>query len=57
MEDWNMGECFIWRPATGEIILDIGPNDPTFDTVEEADPLSVINGGPGCVVSERSKDK
>lgn len=42
-----MGECFLWVPATGQVIIDIGANDPTFDTTEQADPLSAVNGGKG----------
>jgi hypothetical protein len=44
-----MGECFLWIPATGEIILDIPPNDQTFATPREADPYSVVNGGPAVL--------
>jgi len=31
-------------------ILDIGPNYPRFDTKEESDSGSIVNGGPGIPV-------
>lgn len=50
----QMGECTL-TPHFGDFgdrkaILDIGPNYPRFDTKDEADPGSIINGGPGVPV-------
>lgn len=46
-----MGECILaprFRDfGDRKAILDIGPNDPRFDTAEECDPSSIVNGGPG----------
>ena len=49
-----MGEC-TFTPRFGDFgdrkhILDIGPNYPRFDTKEESDSGSIINGGPGVPV-------
>lgn len=49
-----MGECQ-FKPHFGDFgdrhyILDIGQNYPRFDTEEEADSGSIINGGPGVPV-------
>jgi hypothetical protein len=46
-----MGECTL-IPRFGDFgdrkaILDIGPTWPRFDTAEEGDAGSIINGGPG----------
>jgi hypothetical protein len=46
-----MGECTL-TPRFGDFgdrraIIDIGPNNPRFDTAEESDPGSIINGGSG----------
>ena len=50
-----MGECFIKPrnlPDFGERdwILYVGPNEPDVATKDEADPGSIINGGPGVPV-------
>jgi len=49
-----MGEC-TFTPRFGDFgdrkhILDIGPNYPRFDTKEESDSGSIVNGGPGIPV-------
>lgn len=48
-----MGECQFWitlPDGTRKYIIDIGPNYPRFDTAEEGDSGSIINGGPGVPV-------
>lgn len=49
-----MGEC-TFTPRFGDFgdrkcILDIGPNFPRFETRDEADSGSIINGGSGIPV-------
>lgn len=56
-----MGEC-TFTPRFGDFgdrkhILDIAANNPTFDTADEADAGSIVNGGPGVPTSNKPEGK